>query len=47
MNADYQDFKYKKLSDEIVKLFKSNYMEDWLSLDFGNKLEIKRMVFDN
>lgn len=30
-----------------MKLFKSNYMGDWLSLDFGNKLEIKRMVFDN
>ncbi len=30
-----------------MKLFKSNYMGGWLLLDFGNKPEIKRSVFDN
>ena len=47
MNADYQDFKYKKLSDEIMKLFKDNYTEVGLLLNFGSKPEIKRMVFGN
>jgi len=47
MNADYQDFKYKKLSDEIMKLFKGNYVEVGLLLNFCSKPEIKRKAFDN
>ena len=46
MNADYQDFKYKKLSDEIMKLFKGNYVEVGFCLIFAvnQKLNVRHLI---
>ncbi len=43
MNADYHDFKYKALTEKIIKIF----YEVGLLLNFAPEPEIKRKVFDN
>jgi len=47
MNTDYQDVKYKELTENIIKIFYKVYKEVGLLLNFGPKPEIKRKVYDN
>ncbi len=42
MNADNQDFKYKELTEEIIRIFYRVYNK----LGYGF-LEVKREAFDN
>jgi hypothetical protein len=44
MNADYEDFKYKELTEKIIKIFYRVYNE--LGYSFLEK-EVKRKAFDN
>ena len=50
MNADYQDFKYKDITEKIIEIFfkfKATDIEVGLLLNFGTKPEFKRKAFDN
>jgi hypothetical protein len=56
MNADYQDFKHKELTERIIKAFYRVYnklgygfleIEVGLLLNFGAKPEVRRKAFDN
>nr|QNO51739.1 hypothetical protein LBHPMFOL_00008 [Methanosarcinales archaeon ANME-1 ERB6] len=48
MNADNQDFKYKELTEEIIRIFYRVYNKlGYGFLDFGTKPEVKRKAFDN
>jgi len=48
MNADNQDFKYKELTEEIIRIFYRVYNKRGYGfLDFGTKPEVKRKAFDD